>query len=76
MNIGLKSKCEWMPAKRQRPPNGKNEESEAWNPSDGEIAEAQEDHDPGEQHDQAVARQKPTRKAVFDQEGGGYRQDA
>src|SRR5580692_5024549 len=56
--------------------NNKSKKSQAWNPSAGEIAEAQEDHDPGEEHDRAVARQKPTCKAVLDQERGCYRQDA
>ena len=60
----------------RRPANNKSKKSQAWNPSAGEIAEAQEDHDPGKEHDQAVARQKPALEAVLDQEGDRYRQDA
>jgi hypothetical protein len=60
----------------RHPPNNKSKKSKAWNPSAGEIAEAQEDHNPREEHDQAVARQKPALKAVLDQEGDGYCEDA
>jgi hypothetical protein len=79
MNIGSKSRSERIPTSREttwRPSDGKSKKSQAWNPSAGEIAEAQEHHDPREQHDQAVAGQKPARKAVLDQEGGGDGQDA
>jgi hypothetical protein len=35
----------------RHPLHNKSKKSQAWDPSAGEISEAQENHDPGEEHD-------------------------